>query len=329
MPKRKEWDAAELLRSGSLTACAFAYCKDLAMLNYAAATINDRRKCLITCFDWLAERDITNTVEITRPILERYQRHLFHYRKSNGEPLAVITQSGHIKALKGFFSWAVKKHHVPANPAADLDYARPIKKLPVSLTVEEIQSILAQPDMATPFGVRDRAILEVLYSTGMRRMEICNLKIDDIDYSAAIVRIIQGKGKKDRVIPIGERAAGFLRLYIENVRDLLLADANDRLVFVSKSGAAYVRNTMGDTVRKYLRAAGVTKKGACHLFRHSMATHLLDNGADIRYIQEMLGHASLDTTAKYTQVSIERLKAVHSACHPAERNKHTHAHKEA
>ena len=180
MPKRKEWDAAELLRSGSLTACAFAYCKDLAMLNYAAATINDRRKCLITCFDWLAERDITNTVEITRPILERYQRHLFHYRKSNGEPLAVITQSGHIKALKGFFSWAVKKHHVPANPAADLDYARPIKKLPVSLTVEEIQSILAQPDMATPFGVRDRAILEVLYSTGMRRMEICNLKIDDI-----------------------------------------------------------------------------------------------------------------------------------------------------
>ena len=127
------------------------------------------------------------------------------------------------------------------------------------------------------------------------------------------------------MIPIGERAAGFLRLYIENVRDLLLADANDRLVFVSKSGAAYVRNTMGDTVRKYLRAAGITKKGACHLFRHSMATHLLDNGADIRYIQEMLGHASLDTTAKYTQVSIERLKAVHSACHPAERtnNKNT------
>ncbi|NRA38827.1 MAG: tyrosine-type recombinase/integrase, partial [Planctomycetes bacterium] len=274
-------------------------------------------------------RDITNTHDITRPILERYQRHLFHYRKSNGEPLAVITQSGHIKALKGFFSWAVKKHRVPANPAADLEYARPIKKLPVSLSIEEIKSILAQPDMTTPFGVRDRAILEVFYSTGMRRMEICNLKIDDIDYSAAIIRIVQGKGKKDRVIPIGERAAGFLRLYIENVRDLLLADANDRLVFVSKSGAAYVRNTMGDTVRKYLRAAGITKKGACHLFRHSMATHLLDNGADIRYIQEMLGHASLDTTAKYTQVSIERLKAVHSACHPAERTNNKNTQKEA
>ncbi len=315
----KTWNPAELARSASLTAVAARYLRDLQALNYAATTVNSAQKNLMLCIEWLAERAVCDVAEVTRPMLERYQRHLFHYRKEDGSPLAVSTQTDRLKALKGFYAWAVRKHVVPANPASDLTYPRPIQSIPNSLTIAEVKTVLAQPDIGTPLGVRDRAILELLYATGLRRMEVCNVCIDDIEWLRGILRVNQGKGHKDRLVPLGDCAKGWVRLYVENARDCLLADANERRLFVSKSGIPCTPNVMGNTVRRYLKSAEIIKTGACHLFRHSMATHLLDNGADVRYIQEMLGHASLDTTARYTQVSIERLTAVHSACHPSER----------
>jgi len=315
----KDWDPDELQRPGSLTAVAALYVRDLQVRHFAAASVSNARKRLLPAVAWLAERDVCDIAHVTRPMLARYQRHLFYYRKPSGDPLAVSTQTHYLQVLRSFFSWAVKHHHVPANPAADLEYPRPMQRLPDVLSADEVRAVFAQPDLRTPCGQRDRCILEVLYATGLRRMEICNLRIDDIDWSGGVLRVNQGKGQRDRLVPLGGRATQWLRHYIDHIRDDLLADVNERLLFVSKSGGRYVRNTLGDMVRRCVRAAGITKKGACHLFRHAMATHLLDNGADVRYIQEMLGHASLETTAQYTHVSIERLKAVHSACHPLER----------
>jgi len=315
----KDWDPDELQRPGSLTAVAALYVRDLQVRHFAAASVSNARKRLLPAVAWLAERDVCDIAAVTRPMLARYQRHLFYYRKPSGDPLAVSTQTHYLQVLRSFFSWAVKHHHIHANPAADLDYPRPIKALPESLTPEEVQAVFAQPDLRTPFGQRDRCMLEILYATGLRRSEMCHLRIDDIDCSGAVLRVRRGKGNKDRLVPLGGRALGLVRHYVDHIRDTLLADPNERGLFIAKSGTPLQSCDFGDMVRHHLRAAGITKKGACHLFRHAMATHLLDNGADVRYIQEMLGHASLETTAQYTHVSIERLKAVHSACHPLER----------
>jgi len=210
--------------------------------------------------------------------------------------------------------------HILHNPASELELPRLEHRLPKHvLTVAEVEQVLAQPDIHDPLGLRDRALMETLYSTGMRRLELANLKLYDLDTERGTVTIRQGKGKKDRVIPIGDRAAAWVEKYIREARPRLVVEPDDHTVFLSNAGEPFCLDHLSDLVRTHVDAANIGKRGACHKFRHSMATLMLENGADIRYNQQMLGHADLKTTQIYTQVSIRQLKRIHTATHPAAR----------
>jgi integrase/recombinase XerD len=281
-------------------------------------TIETRRTSLRRFIAWCDERDLTQPQDITLPILERYQRYLYHYRKPNGEPLAFGTQQTRLVPLKAFFQWAARERHLLYNPASELLLPRLPRRLPKHiLSVADIESLISRPDISTPEGVRDRAMLETLYSTGIRRMELVQLELYDIDLRGGSVTVRGGKGGRDRVVPVGERACAWIDRYLGEVRPLLLASHDTGHCFLTDFGEPFEKNRLGDRVKGYIERAGFKVIGSCHLFRHAMATHMLENGADIRYIQAILGHTDLDTTAIYTQVSIHKLKQIHAATHPA------------
>jgi integrase/recombinase XerD len=220
--------------------------------------------------------------------------------------------------VASFFGWLTRQSHILYNPASDLEYSRTPQRLPRAiLSAGEVAAVFNVPDVTTPLGLRNRAILEVLYSTGMRRAELCALDKNDIDFERGLVFIDQGKGHKDRLIPIGERALKWIEKYLAEARPLLGSSVVETAVFLNTKGERVNPNRLGNQVRDLLRRAGVTKRGSCHLFRHTMATQLLEAGCDIRFIQEMLGHSNLESTKVYTQVAVGQLKAVHQKYHPA------------
>lgn len=177
--------------------------------------------------------------------------------------------------------------------------------------------MLDGPDVMTPRGLRDRAILETFYSTGLRRMELVRLTLGDLDTERAVLVVRQGKGKKDRTVPIGQRALLWVSKYLEEVRPELVKRAGCYQLFVTIHGDEFCATQMSKLVKGYIDRAGINKVGSCHLFRHSMATEMLEGGADVRFIQEMLGHENLETTQIYTRVSIRKLQEVHTQTHPA------------
>lgn len=187
------------------------------------------------------------------------------------------------------------------------------------LSASEADQVLNGADLEDQLGGRDRAILETLYSTGIRRMELVHLRLYDLDVERGMLVVRQGKGKKDRVVPIGERALAWIDEYVTEVRPSLLVEPDEGFLFLTHLGDSFTPNRLTQLVREYVDKAQVGKRGACHLFRHTMATLMLDGGADVRFIQEMLGHARLETTQVYTQVSIRKLKEIHTATHPAAR----------
>lgn len=290
----------------------------LAVKGYADDTINRRDVGLRRFIQWCDERALSQPQEITKPILERYQRHLYYYRKPDGKPLTLGTQHSLLAPIKTFFKWLTQENHLLYNPASELMLPKQPKRLPRDiLSVDEVESVLAMPDHNTPSGLRDRAILETLYSTGLRRMELPALKTYDIDLHRAIVIVREGKGRRDRIIPIGARALAWVEKYVNESRPQLLLHQHEEALFLNDYGDPLPRDTLARKVKHYMEQAGVKKTGSCHLFRHAMATHMLDNGADTRFIQAMLGHADLATTQIYTHVSVEKLREIHAATHPA------------
>jgi integrase/recombinase XerD len=204
------------------------------------------------------------------------------------------------------------------NPASELELPKPEKRLPKhTLTTEEAELVLIQPDLETEKGIRDRAILEVLYSTGIRRQEVINLCLQDVNTASGVLFIQQGKGKKDRFVPIGERALLWVNKYKQDVRPYHHLPRSPDALFLDETGKALDPHKVSRAVKKYVKMANIDKIGSCHLFRHTMATLMLENGADIRFIQQMLGHSQLSTTEIYTHVAIHKLKEVHRLTHPA------------
>jgi integrase/recombinase XerD len=250
-------------------------------------------------------------------MIERYQRHLFHHRKTNGEPLAARSQKFLLSPLRLWFSWLVKQGHLLYSPAAELELPKVPQRLPKAiLTAQEAEAVLAVPDLTTATGLRDRAILETLYSTGIRRMELTHLTVQDVDRERGTLMVRQGKGRKDRLIPIGERALAWIAAYRDRARPELVRLEDDGTLFLNSLGKPVKPFHLTMLVKGYVTKAAIGKEGACHLFRHTCATLMLENGADTRYIQAMLGHASLESTQIYTRVSIQALKAIHTATHP-------------
>jgi integrase/recombinase XerD len=297
--------------------------------NYSEQTVHTREFHLSFFIQWCQERGIEAPIEVTRPVIERYQRHLFHYRKKNGQPLSFRSQHSRLSPLRMWFRWMTRQNHILHNPASEIELPRLGRVLPKNiLSADEVEKILLLPDIHDPIGLRDRAIMEVLYSTGIRRMEIIGLKLYDLSLDRGVVFVRQGKGKKDRYVPIGERAAAWLQKYIAEARPKLAIEPDDMTVFLTAQGEPFNRDHMTSTVKERIDAAKLGKTGACHLFRHTMATLMHENGADIRFIQEMLGHSRLETTQIYTQVSIRTLQQVHTATHPAATLEH-HAAPEA
>jgi integrase/recombinase XerD len=291
---------------------------DLRVRNYSEYTVKNRRVHIGFFLDWAYERGLTEPVEVTRTVLEAYQRHVFHYRKKSGEPLSFTGQHDRIVPLRVWFKWMARHHHILHNPASELELPRLGMRLPKAvLTANEAEQVIEQSNVQDILGLRDRAILETLYSTGMRRLELVNLTLWDLDLERGAVTIRQGKGKKDRMIPIGDRAAAWVRKYLDEARPQLAMEPDDKVVFLSNAGEPFSLDYLTEMVRGYVEKSGVGKQGACHLFRHTMATLMLEGGADIRFIQAMLGHADLKTTQIYTHVAIRQLQEIHRATHPA------------
>ncbi len=294
------------------------------ILNYAKRTVSDREAYLRRFVTWCDERSLAHPADITPPIIRRYQKHLYLIRKDNGEPLSPSGQQSHLSPLRAYFRWLAKNNHILYNPAADIEMPRVPKRLPRDiLTHKEADQVLNQADTTTEYGIRDRAIMEVLYSTGIRRMELVGLKINDIDYERGTLMVVHGKGDKDRMLPIGERAIGWVKKYRNEVRPELVIPNNVTSLFLSQYGEAIGVAWLSMLISKYITSADIGKTGSCHLFRHTMATAMLENGADIRYVQMMLGHARMETTQVYTHVSITKLKEVHARTHPAKAKKNT------
>jgi integrase/recombinase XerD len=246
-----------------------------------------------------------------------YTKTPFYYRKPDGKPLTLATQKIRLGVLKRWFKWLARENHILYNPASEIDLPRQGSQLPRAiLSIPEVEAVLAGAAGDGPASLRDRALMELLYSTGLRRMEAAGLAVYDLDFHRRLLMVREGKGRKDRVVPIGARALAWLDKYLLEARPLLLGSDNPAL-FISDSGEKMTPHILADRVKKYLRAAGINKVGAAHLLRHACATHMLEGGADIRYIQVLLGHAHLQTTAVYTHVSIEKLQAVHEVAHPA------------
>jgi integrase/recombinase XerD len=294
------------------------YLQYLAERHYSPRTIESREVYLRYFVEWCDERGLGRPQDITKPMIERYQRYLFVYRKKDGEPLTARSQNVRVIPIRSWFKWLSRQNYLLYNPAADIELPRMEQRLPRHiLSIKEVETVLSQPDTSTSTGLRDRAMLEVLYSTGMRRMELINLKLFDIDMERGTVMVRQGKGRKDRMIPMGARAIEWVEKYQDDVRPGLASGADEGVLFLTHLGQAFTPNRLTQLVREYVDAAKLNKRGSCHLFRHTMATLMLENGADIRFIQAMLGHVELNTTQIYTQVSIRQLKAIHTATHPA------------
>jgi integrase/recombinase XerD len=291
----------------------------LRVHGYATTTVHQREYHLAALVGFLAEVGINTPGEVSFAALESYQRHLYRQRNTRtGGPLSFRTQAQRLIPVKSLFAWLTKHGRIPFDPAAGLVLPKAERRLPeATLSADEAEDVLAGPDVTTPLGLRDRAILEVLYSTAIRRAELIGLQVWDLDHARGTLFVRQGKGGKDRHVPIGARALDWTQRYTDLVRPTQVRHPDAGVLFLSASGAPLCPDWLSRTAAGYISAGAPGKHGSCHLFRHTAATLMLDGGADIRYVGEMLGHAKLETTQIYTRVSIAKLRAVHAACHPA------------
>lgn len=287
----------------------------MVVRNYSIHTQTARIQALGLFAAWLSERSVFKAVQVQRAFVEAYQRSLTTHIKKNGQPLAIGGQYQRMRGIAAFFSWAHRKGHIPANPAADLELPRLFKSLPFHLSHADMAALRRVLDGADAVTVRNRAILETLYSTGIRRAECANLRIDDLDPARGVVRITKGKGGKDRVAPIGADALGWIQKYIRDVRSAWCHDSGEFTLFLNESGGTLGADRVATAMKSALKMAKISKPGACHVFRHTFATHLLEAGCEMRFIQAMLGHAGMEMTARYAQVSARQLIAAHRLYH--------------
>ncbi len=322
-PKRKVKAVGDPTDNNGLLAFLLRYLDALNIRHYTEQTLWNNERYLRDFIQWCDGRGLRQPQEVTKPILERYQRYLYLYRKKDGQPLSIHSQRCKLSPLKGWFRWLTRENHLLYNPASELALPKLHRRLPKAILTEtEVEKVMAQTDTTELLGLRDRAVLEILYSTGIRRMELVSLSVFDLDIERGTLMVRQGKGRKDRMLPLGERAGFWLSRYLTDSRPELATSADDGTLFLTRLGERFNEAWLSRTVAKYVEQSGTHKSGSCHLFRHSMATLMLEHGADIRYIQAMLGHAELSTTEIYTQVSIKALKEVHQRCHPAKLKPH-------
>lgn len=260
---------------------------------------------------------------VTRRDLEAYIASLFEHRTKDGKAYAIDTVIIKVRSLKRFFEFLETKNVIFINPMEFIHEPQKERRLPRNiLTSEEVQKILDQPNLGTMTGIRDRTVLELFYSTGIRLNELCGLTIYDADLQGGMVRVNCGKGRKDRVVPLGRHAIRFLREYITKVRPhCTKKNRQCRNLIVGRQGKPISDQMIAIMVRTHAKAAGIEKKITAHTFRHTFASHLVKNGADIVAVQKMLGHVDLGTTQGYISALGLDMKKAHTKSHPREKDK--------
>ncbi|KPJ74278.1 hypothetical protein AMJ52_01205 [candidate division TA06 bacterium DG_78] len=248
-------------------------------------------------------------ISVTHSDLRNFIRSLFDIG------LSPVSINRKISGIKAFYRYLIHERTIQVNPAADLELLKVGRKLPQTLSIEEISKIIDAANEKNALGLRDRACLEFLYASGLRVSELLNLKLIDLDVDSGLMRII-GKGNKQRLVPFGKQAANAVEEYLRAGRSLLTKQRSVPYLIVNARGKRMSRMGFLKIVRKYRIKAGITKRVTPHMFRHSFATHLLEGGADLRVVQELLGHADISTTQIYTHIDREYLKEVHRLYHP-------------
>jgi integrase/recombinase XerD len=277
----------------------------------SANTVAAYRRDLLK-FDEFAKKRKLTLEAVKRDDLVDFLSSLYHQK------LESRTVARHLVTLRNFFRFAQIKEMIAEDPSVNLESPKIRRSLPGYLRLEEVEKLLAQPDEKTPMGLRDRAMLEVLYSSGLRVSELTGLRVMDLDRSAGCVRCV-GKGDKERIVPIGKKATALVERYLRDARPKLLgksAAANSPALFLNRRGGSFSRVGVWKILSAYGRQAGLRVALTPHMLRHSFATHLLERGADLRSVQLMLGHSDISTTQIYTHVVEERLKQIYKAHHP-------------
>lgn len=297
------------------------YLDHLAVMNFSPLTIKGHRFLLNRFRAFLEEMGVTEVGKVTPEILSDYQQAVAERVNLKGEPISPFTLNGNVKVVKALFRFLVEENYLLGNPSRNLNYAKRPKILPRSfLTKEEMKKLLKAPDTGTALGYRDRTILELMYSTGLRRSEVAHLMLADVDTQGGFLRVNHGKGGKDRVVPLGKIASRYVENYVKAVRPMFVRGAatypNLFLGFMGKPLTVFV---VGHLVGLNAKKAGLEKKVTPHTLRHTCATLMMRNRAPVRHIQELLGHVLLESTQVYTQVTITDLKDAHKKYHPRER----------
>jgi integrase/recombinase XerD len=271
-------------------------------------TIHAYRRDIQKFAEFMTKRGIT-TEQITRSDVVDFLAGL--YRKN----LDSRSVARHLATIRHFFRFALLEGYIKEDPAISIDSPKFRQTLPDFLSVEEVDRLLAQPDVTDVVGLRNKAMIELMYSCGLRVSELCGLRTSDLDLQGGCLRCI-GKGNKERLVPVGKRALAVIEQYLRESRPKILRNASTPFLFINRRAHKVDRVTYWKTLRAYGRTAGLRKHLNPHMLRHSFATHLLDHGADLRSVQIMLGHADISTTQIYTHVVEERLKQIYKAHHP-------------
>ena len=287
------------------------YRNQLKAQGYAASTIEGYKKNLDLFKGYLIDQNLKDLRKVNHRIILDYQE------KVMSEPCAMETKALKIRAVKRFFEYLVYTHRLLINPTEGIvETCRKNRKIGPVLTATEVKKLLSQPNLSLPTHIRDRAIMEVLYSTGIRLDELLSLEVYHVDFKDKVLYIRKGKGKKQRVVPLG-KAVKYLKEYTENIRPKYAKkNPKERRLFLLNTGHAMTPEGVRSFLRKYRIKAGIKKSVSPHTLRRTCATHLLQNGADIRYIQKLLGHSHLRTTRVYTKVMPVEVKETHNKTHP-------------
>jgi integrase/recombinase XerD len=295
------------------------YIDHLRSCGRAAPTIKGIRSSLNNFVRFLESENLTELEQLTGQVLEEYRSELCFCLTAKATPLARSTQIQRLCNVKGFTAFLKAKDYLFADPAEALDVPKQPRRLPRAiLSPTEINKLMAAADMRTHRGYRNRILLEILYDTGIRRAEVSGIKLADLDLDGGYIRI-SGKGDKDRVVPVSARVCGLIRNYLLFIRPALIQGDDPGHLVVNRWGKRLDPNGVWAVVNRCAKLAGIKKRVSTHSLRHACATHMLKNGAPVRHIQEMLGHASINTTQIYTRVTINDLKQVHAQYHPSEK----------
>ncbi len=302
----------------SLRSMASNYLESCILQGFSKTTLVTKQFTLKYFILFCESQKVLQTRDVDRELVESYALYLRTKKSRFGKAMAEETIISYLKNVRGFYRWSIRNGKLLVNPAASLNLPAQIDHLPKDvLTSAEVRRIMAIPKIHLNRGLKNRAIMETFYSTGIRRSELTRLTLSDFMPKQKTLRIAEGKMGKTRLVPIGADAITWINRYLRKARPAL-RQKRSNLLFLNQLGEQLHPPTLSLIIRHYIEAAGVKKRGSCHLFRHTMATLMLKNGADLRSVQEILGHSQINTTERYTHLDINHLIAVHQSTHPAE-----------